>query len=143
MAAGTGIYITWITGAIILSIAMMPLFKPPYARLRLEGFIDMFRRYWAHMIVVFSVYLWKDLLDGMDRVLMASTKLDMTPYVYAIEGDIVLWVQQELRNAALDQMLTHFYVMGFMTATFASFVTDPSFSFKRRSIASSLSLLSV
>ena len=82
----------------------------------------MFRRYWAHMIVVFSVYLWKDLLDGMDRVLMASTKLDMTPYVYAIEGDIVLWVQQELRNAALDQMLTHFYVMGFMTATFASFL---------------------
>ena len=73
MAAGTGIYITWITGAIILSIAMMPLFKPPYAKLRLEGFIDMFRRYWAHMIVVFSVYLWKDLLDGMDRVLMAST----------------------------------------------------------------------
>ena len=122
MAAGTGIYITWITGAIILSIAMMPLFKPPYAKLRLEGFIDMFRRYWAHMIVVFSVYLWKDLLDGMDRVLMASTKLDMTPYVYAIEGDIVLWVQQELRNASLDQMLTHFYVMGFMTATFASFL---------------------
>ena len=122
MAAGTGIYITWITGAIILSIAMMPLFKPPYAKLRLEGFIDMFRRYWAHMIVVFSVYLWKDLLDGMDRILMASTKLDMTPYVYAIEGDIVLWVQQELRNAALDQMLTHFYVMGFMTATFASFL---------------------
>ena len=122
MAAGTGIYITWITGAIILSIAMMPLFKPSYAKLRLEGFIDMFRRYWAHMIVVFSVYLWKDLLDGMDRVLMASTKLDMTPYVYAIEGDIVLWVQQELRNAALDQMLTHFYVMGFMTATFASFL---------------------
>jgi len=122
MAAGTGIYITWITGAIILSIAMMPLFKPPYAKLRLEGFIDMFRRYWAHMIVVFSVYLWKDLLDGMDRVLMASTKLDMTPYVYAIEGDIVLWVQQEMRTAALDQMLTHFYVMGFMTATFASFL---------------------
>ena len=122
MAAGTGIYITWITGAIILSIAMMPLFKPPYAKLRLEGFIDMFRRYWAHMIVVFSVYLWKDLLDGMDRVLMANTKLDMTPYVYAIEGDIVLWVQQEMRNAALDQMLTHFYVMGFMTATFASFL---------------------
>jgi len=61
MAAGTGIYITWVTGAIILSIAMMPLFKPKYAKLSLDGFIDMFRRYWAHMIVVFSVYLWKDL----------------------------------------------------------------------------------
>ena len=122
MAAGTGIYITWVTGAIILSIAMMPLFKPKYSKLSLDGFIDMFRRYWAHMIVVFSVYLWKDLLDGMDRVLMANTQIDMSPYVYAIEGDIVLWIQQELRNAFLDEALTHFYVMGFMTATFASFL---------------------
>ena len=122
MAAGTGIYITWVTGAIILSIAMMPLFKPNYAKLSLDGFIDMFRRYWAHMIVVFSVYLWKDLLDGMDRILMANTQVDMTPYVYAVEGDIVLWVQQGLRNAFLDEALTHFYVMGFMTATFASFL---------------------
>ena len=122
MAAGTGIYITWITGAIVLSIAMMPLFKPSYARLSPDGFIDMFRRYWAHMIVVFSVYLWKDILDGMDRALMANTQLDMTPYVYAIEGDIVLWVQQAMRNSLLDETLTHFYVMGFMTATFASFL---------------------
>ena len=122
MAAGTGIYITWVTGAIMLSIAMMPLFKPNYAKLSADGFIDMFRRYWAHMIVVFSVYIWKDILDGMDRALMANTQLDMTPYVYAIEGDIVLWVQQAMSNALLDEALTHFYVMGFMTATFASFL---------------------
>ncbi|MEC7706888.1 MAG: phosphatase PAP2 family protein [Candidatus Thermoplasmatota archaeon] len=122
MAAGTGIYITWITGAIVLSIAMMPFFKPSYAKLSADGFIDMFRRYWAHMIVVFSVYLWKDILDGMDRALMTNTQLDMTPYVYAIEGDIVLWVQQAMRNPLLDEALTHFYVMGFMTATFASFL---------------------
>lgn len=122
MAVGSGIYITWITGAILVSIAMMPIFKPPYAKVRIEGFIDMFRRYWAHMIVVFSVYLWKDILDGMDRILMANTQLDMTPYVYAIEGDIVLWVQEAFRNELLDVVLTHFYVMGFMTATFASFV---------------------
>ncbi|DAC40153.1 MAG TPA: inositol phosphorylceramide synthase, partial [Candidatus Poseidoniales archaeon] len=101
---------------------MMPIFKPPYAKVRIEGFIDMFRRYWAHMIVVFSVYLWKDILDGLDRILMANTQLDMTPYVYAIEGDIVLWVQEGFRNDLLDVVLTHFYVMGFMTATFASFV---------------------
>ena len=122
MAAGTGIYITWVTGSIVLSIAMMPLFKPSYARMSFDGFIDMFRRYWAHMIVVFSVYLWKDILDGMDRALMANTQLDMTPYVYAIEGDIVLWVQQAIKNPLLDEALTHFYVMGFMTATFASFL---------------------
>ena len=122
MAVGSGIYITWITGAILISVAMMPIFKPPYAKVRIEGFIDMFRRYWAHMIVVFSVYLWKDILDGLDRILMANTQLDMTPYVYAIEGDIVLWVQEGFRNDLLDVALTHFYVMGFMTATFASFV---------------------
>ena len=122
MAVGSGIYITWITGAILISVALMPIFKPPYAKVRIEGFIDMFRRYWAHMIVVFSVYLWKDILDGLDRILMANTQLDMTPYVYAIEGDIVLWVQEGFRNDFLDVALTHFYVMGFMTATFASFV---------------------
>ncbi|MDA7555571.1 phosphatase PAP2 family protein [Euryarchaeota archaeon] len=122
MAVGTSIYLTWITGAIVISIAMMPFFKPDYAKIRISGFVDMFRRYWAHMIVVFSVYLWKDLLDQLDRILMANTQLDMTPYVYAIEGDIVLWIQESLSNALLSIGLTHFYVMGFMAITFSSFV---------------------
>ena len=122
MAADTGIYITWVTGAILISIAMIPIFKPPYAKLSLDGFIDMFRRYWAHMVVVFSVYLWKDVLDGLDRVLMANTQLDMTFLVHAIEGDAVLWILEGFRSEFLDVTLTHFYVMGFMTATFASFI---------------------
>ncbi|MDA7548740.1 phosphatase PAP2 family protein [bacterium] len=122
MAVGTSIYLTWITGAIVISIAMMPFFKPDYAKIRISGFVDMFRRYWAHMIVVFSVYLWKDLLDQLDRILMANTQLDMTPYVYAIEGDIVLWIQESLSNPLLTIGLTHFYVMGFMAITFSSFV---------------------
>ena len=122
MAVGTSIYLTWITGAIVISIAMMPFFKPDYAKIHMSGFVDMFRRYWAHMIVVFSVYLWKDLLDQLDRILMANTQLDMTPYVYAIEGDIVLWIQESLSNSLLSIGLTHFYVMGFMAITFSSFV---------------------
>ena len=122
MVAETGIYITWVSGAILISISMMPLFKPHFAKISIDGFIDMFRRYWAHMIVVFSVYLWKDLLDGLDRVLMANTQLDMTFLVYAIEGDASMWVQEGLRNDFLDVFMTHFYVMGFMTATFSSFI---------------------
>jgi|TARA_B110001454_G_scaffold217965_2_gene244616 membrane-associated phospholipid phosphatase len=122
MAVGTSIYLTWITGAIVISIALMPFFKPDYAKIRISGFVDMFRRYWAHMIVVFSVYLWKDLLDQLDRIIMANTQLDMTPYVYAIEGDIVLWIQNSLSNSLLSIGLTHFYVMGFMAVTFSSFV---------------------
>ncbi len=122
MAGGSGIYISWLMGAILLSVALMPLMKPPWAKIRIQGFVDMFRRYWAHMFVVFSVYLWKDILDQLDRTLMANTQLDMTPYVYAIEGDIVLWIQDAFQNELLSIVLTHFYVMGFMTATFASFV---------------------
>ncbi len=124
MVAETGIYITWVTGAILVSLAFMPIFKPPYAKLTLDGLIDMFRRYWAHIIVVFSVYVWKDIFDGLDRSIMANTRIDMTPYIYAIEGDVVLWIQQGLRNALLDQILTHFYVMGFMAMTF-SFLIYP------------------
>ena len=122
MVSGSGIYLTWITGAIVLTLALMPIFKPNYAKISISGFIDMFRRYWAHMIIVFSIYLWKDLLDQLDRILMANTHLDLTPYVYAVEGDIVLWVQQASENTLLSIGMTHFYVMGFMTATFASFV---------------------
>jgi len=122
MATGSGIYLTWITGAIILSLALMPIFKPNYAKISISGFIDMFRRYWAHMVIVFSVYLWKDLLDQLDRILMANTYLDLTPYVYAVEGDIVLWIQQASENTLLSVGMTHFYVLGFMTATFTSFI---------------------
>ena len=37
MAVGSGIYITWITGAILISVAMMPIFKPPMPRLELKA----------------------------------------------------------------------------------------------------------
>ncbi|MFQ3321191.1 MAG: membrane-associated phospholipid phosphatase [Candidatus Thalassarchaeaceae archaeon] len=122
MVAETGIYITWVTGAIIVSLAFMPIFKPPYAKLTIDGLIDMFRRYWAHIILVFSVYVWKDIFDGLDRSIMANTRIDMTPYVYAIEGDVVLWIQEGFRSVLLDQFLTHFYVMGFMSVTFSSLI---------------------
>ena len=53
---------------------------------------------------------------------MANTQLDMTPYIYAIEGDIVWWIQDSLNNSLLSFGLTHFYVMGFMAVTFSSFI---------------------
>lgn len=82
----------------------------------------MFRRYWFHMAIVFSVYIWKDPLDQIDRALMASTRIEITPYIYAIEGDIVLWVQDAFQTKLLTEGLTHFYVMGYMTVIFSSFI---------------------
>ena len=122
MAGGTGVYVTWVTGSIVLSVALMYVFKPPWARITLSGFQDMFRRYWAHIILTFSIYLWKDIFDQIDRTLMANTRLDMTPFIYAIEGDLVLWVQQTFLSDWLTFTMTHFYVAGYMTIIFSSFV---------------------
>ncbi len=122
MAAVTSVYITWVTGALLGGILLMPLFKPAGKRVTLAGFVDMFRRYWLHIAVVFSIYVWKDLLDSADRILMANARLDMTPFIYAIEGDLVLWVQQTFLSDWLTFTMTHFYGAGYMMIIFSSFV---------------------
>ena len=141
MVGGTGVYVTWVTGAIIASLLLMPILKPPWARITLTGFQDMFRRYWMHGIVVFSIYIWKDLFDGVDRILMANTRIDMTAYIYAIEGDIVLWFQQTFENAILTSVLTHFYVAGYMMVIFSAFVYTCYFDDRHMADRISLTLL--
>ena len=120
--AQTGIYLTWVTAAILCSIVLMPLLRPRFIRHSWSAYVDMFRRYWFHMVIVFSVYLWKDPLDQIDRALMASTRIEITPYIYAIEGDVVLWVQDKFQSKFLTVGLTHFYVMGYMTVIFSAFI---------------------
>ncbi len=116
----TSVYITWVTGALLGGILLMPLFKPRGKRVTLAGFVDMFRRYWMHIAVVFSIYVWKDLLDSLDRILMANARLDMTPFVYAVEGDLSLWVQQNFLSEPLTFLATHFYVAGYMLVTYCA-----------------------
>ncbi len=120
--AQTGIYLTWVTAAILCSVALMPVLKPRFVKHSWSAYVDMFRRYWFHMLIVFSVYLWKDPLDQIDRALMASTRIEITPYIYAIEGDVVLWIQKGFKSDFLTEVLTHFYVMGYMTAIFSAFI---------------------
>ena len=98
----------------------MPLIKPPWATITLHGFIDFLRRYWMHIAIVLFIYNAKDFLDEIDRLLMANTGLDMTPWIYAIEGDMVLWVQQTFQAQWLTIFLTHFYVVGFMVICYVS-----------------------
>ena len=141
MVGGTGIYVTWVTGAIITSLLLMPILKPPWARITLTGFQDMFRRYWMHGIIVFSIYIWKDIFDGIDRILMANTRIDMTAYIYAIEGDIVVWFQQTFENAILTSVLTHFYVAGYMMIIFCAFVYTCYFDDRHMADRISLTLL--
>ncbi len=114
------VYLTWMISALALGVILLPVFKPPWARLSLPPFVDFFRRYWVHILIVFAIYNAKDTLDQIDRLLMASTGLDMTPYIWAIEGNLVLWVQQTFEADWLTTALTHFYVAGFMFICYVS-----------------------
>jgi len=115
-----GVYLTWMITALALGVILLPVFKPKWMELRLTTFVDFFRRYWIHILILFMIYNAKDGLDEVDRILMASTGLDMTPWIYAIEGDLVLHVQKFFEAEWLTVTLTHFYVAGFMFICYVS-----------------------
>ena len=115
-----GVYLTWLISALAVGVFAMPYFKPPWANMTLTGFVDFIRRYWLHLLLALSIYNAKDFLDQIDRIFMARTGIDMTPYIYAIEGDLVVWVQETFRADWLDSVMTHFYIAGFMFITYAS-----------------------
>lgn len=115
-----GVYLTWMISALALGVILLPVFKPKWMELRLTTFVDFFRRYWIHILILFLIYNAKDGLDEIDRILMASTGLDMTPWIYAIEGDLVLHVQNFFEAQWLTVTLTHFYVAGFMFICYVS-----------------------
>ncbi len=117
-----GVYLTWITMALAGGVILIPLFKPPWAKVNLRAFNDMFRRYWLHILLVFLIFFWKDTLDTLDRIFMANTQLEMTAWVYAIEGDLVLWVQQAFEADWLTISLTHFYVSGYLMVVYFSII---------------------
>ena len=115
-----GVYLTWMISALTLGVILLPIFKPKWMELRLSTFVDFFRRYWIHILILFMIYNAKDGLDEVDRILMASTGLDMTPWIYAIEGDLVLHIQKFFEAEWLTVTLTHFYVAGFMFICYVS-----------------------
>ena len=94
-----GVYLTWLISALAIGVILMPLIKPPWAKVTMDGFIDFLRRYWLHIAIVLAIYNAKDFLDEVDRILMANTDgmLNMTPWIYAIEGEMALWVQETFK----------------------------------------------
>ncbi len=117
-----GVYLTWLISALAIGVLLMPIIKPPWAIVTGNGFIDFLRRYWIHILIVLSIYNAKDFLDEVDRILMANTDgmLNMTPWIYAIEGDMSLWVQETFKADWLTAFMTHFYVVGFMVICYVS-----------------------
>ncbi len=115
-----GVYLTWMISALALGVVLLPVYAPPWSRLTLSGFVDFIRRYWVHVLLLFMIYNAKDFLDQVDRILMANTNLDMTAWIYAVEGDLVLRIQEAFQVRWLSIALTHFYVAGFMFICYVS-----------------------
>ena len=115
-----GIYLTWMISALALGVLLLPVFKQPWMNITLPTFIDFFRRYWIHIVIVFLIYNSKDVLDQLDRIIMANTGLDMTPWIYAVEGSLAYDVQVAFKTEWLTVALTHFYVAGFMFICYVS-----------------------
>ena len=44
-----GVYLTWLISALAIGVLLMPMIKPPWAKVTSEGFIDFIRRYWLHI----------------------------------------------------------------------------------------------
>ena len=115
-----GIYLTWLVSALALGVLLLPVFKQPWMKITLPTFIDFFRRYWIHIVIVFLIYNSKDILDQLDRIIMANTGLDMTPWIFAVEGSLAYDVQVAFKTEWLTVALTHFYVAGFMFICYVS-----------------------
>ena len=115
-----GIYLSWMVSALALGVLLLPVFKPPWIKITLPTFVDFFRRYWIHILIVFIIYNSKDILDQLDRIIIANTGLDMTPFIYGLEGDLVLEVQKLFEAKWLTVVLTHFYVAGLMFICYVS-----------------------
>ena len=116
-----GVYLTWLISALAIGVLLMPLIKPPWAKVTSDGFIDFSKILVAYCNRTCN-YNAKDFLDEVDRILMANTDgmLNMTPWIYAIEADMVLWVQETFRADWLTAFMTHFYVVGFMVICYVS-----------------------
>ena len=116
-----GVYLTWLISALAIGVILMPLIKPPWAKVTMDGFIDFLRRYWLHIAIVLAIYNAKDFLDEVDRILMANTDgmLNMTPWIYAIEGEMALGprdLQSRLADSFHDSLLCcgiHGYMLCF------------------------------
>ena len=62
-------------------------------------------------------------------------------YIYAIEGDIVVWFQHTLEHPILTSVLTHFYVAGYMMIIFSAFVYTCYFDDRHMADRISLTIL--
>ena len=83
-----GVYLTWMISALALGVILLPVFKPKWMELRLTTFVDFFRRYWIHVLILFMIYNAK---DGLDEVEIVLGLID--PVTYEIIGGLITFIK--------------------------------------------------
>ena len=68
-----GIYLTWMISALALGVILLPVFKPPWMELKLTTFVDFFRRYWLHILMLFMIYNAKVGLEIKESIINSDS----------------------------------------------------------------------
>jgi len=67
------------------------------------------QRYYLHMMGYIVIIVWKGITDKLNEPIKEATG-HWTDWVYAIEGEPVLWIQQTFENATLTSVLNFHYL---------------------------------
>ncbi len=83
------------------------------------------QRYYLHILGYLVIIRWKSLTDKLNEPMKSSTG-HWTDWVYAIEGDLTLWVQEVFSNALLTDILNFHYLFIYL---FLIYITTVYFAY--------------
>lgn len=109
-----------ILGLAVSPLALLVLY--PYRRGEgLGAFQRILSDYGPHIGVFVVLYAMKNFVDTLNDPVLGVLG-DFTYLVYAIEGDLVLWIQQTFQHPALTWILNANYLFGYIFLTYFSFI---------------------
>jgi len=103
----------------IISVPLLVLMKP--SSLRIRGFSDTLKTIWRYRwqwLVFFIMLRLKNLVDYLNNPIRHTLGLNFTGFIYAIEGDAVLKIQQLFENDILTVVLGMNYLGGYILMGF-------------------------
>ncbi|MBT4981972.1 MAG: phosphatase PAP2 family protein [Euryarchaeota archaeon] len=83
------------------------------------------KRYYLHVLGYLVILKWKSVTDDLNEPIKISTG-NWTEWIYALEGNATLWVQQTFENAILTEFLNFHYLFIYL---FLIYITTVYFAY--------------
>jgi len=83
------------------------------------------KRYYLHVLGYLVIIKWKSLTDDLNEPIKDRTG-NWTDWIYALEGNTTLWVQQTFENAVLTEFLNFHYLFIYL---FLIYITTVYFAY--------------